>query len=206
MIVLDSRQRDARPSRASPTSRCRRCSASSRRRSRSSRTRRQEDQLFLARHDSDPFNRWQSLQDVAMALMVDAVGGKPWTRRRRSTPSPRRSRTRVTSEDARSRVQGHCLALPAEATDRPHHRQERRSRHDPRGAQRRCSRRSSGRIEAHARGDLPRDRTASAYAPDCRAGRAARAAQRRARACSSAAARPTARTLAREQYRDARPT
>jgi aminopeptidase N len=33
----------------------------------------QEDQLFLARHDTDPFNRWQSLQDVAMALMVNAV-------------------------------------------------------------------------------------------------------------------------------------
>ncbi|MET3926156.1 aminopeptidase N [Devosia sp. 2618] len=38
----------------------------------------QEDQLFLARHDSDPFNRWQALQDVGMALAVDAIGGKPW--------------------------------------------------------------------------------------------------------------------------------
>jgi aminopeptidase N len=37
----------------------------------------QEDQLFLARHDDDPFNRWQSLQDVATALMVGAVGGTP---------------------------------------------------------------------------------------------------------------------------------
>ncbi|CAN0517590.1 unnamed protein product, partial [Laminaria digitata] len=37
----------------------------------------QEDQLFLARHDSDPFNRWQALQDVAMALMLGAVGGTP---------------------------------------------------------------------------------------------------------------------------------
>ena len=38
----------------------------------------QKDKLFLARHDSDPFNRWQSLQDVAMTLMVEAVsnGGK----------------------------------------------------------------------------------------------------------------------------------
>src|SRR5690606_10656053 len=34
---------------------------------------------FLARHDSDPFNRWQSLQDVAEALIVDAVGGKDWS-------------------------------------------------------------------------------------------------------------------------------
>ncbi|WP_423068745.1 aminopeptidase N [Devosia sp. CN2-171] len=37
------------------------------------------DQLFLARHDGDPFNRWQALQDVAMKLVVDAVAGKPWT-------------------------------------------------------------------------------------------------------------------------------
>ncbi|MDB5507297.1 MAG: pepN [Devosia sp.] len=36
------------------------------------------DQLFLARHDSDPFNRWQSLQDVAMGMMIAAVGGKAW--------------------------------------------------------------------------------------------------------------------------------
>ena len=47
----------------------------------------QADRLFLARHDSDPFNRWQSLQDVAMALMLDAVAGKPWTAER-----PRRAR------------------------------------------------------------------------------------------------------------------
>src|SRR5690606_31018269 len=38
----------------------------------------QDDQLFLARHDSDPFNRWQALQDVGMALAVDAVRGTPW--------------------------------------------------------------------------------------------------------------------------------
>jgi aminopeptidase N len=37
------------------------------------------DQLFLARHDSDPFNRWQALQDASMALMLGAIGGKPWT-------------------------------------------------------------------------------------------------------------------------------
>lgn len=36
----------------------------------------QADRLFLARHDSDPFNRWQALQDVAMALLVEGVKGK----------------------------------------------------------------------------------------------------------------------------------
>ena len=39
----------------------------------------QADRLFLARHDSDPFNRWQSLQDVAMALMLGAIRGGDWT-------------------------------------------------------------------------------------------------------------------------------
>jgi aminopeptidase N len=38
----------------------------------------QDDQLFLARHDSDPFNRWQALQDVSMALLTAAVRGTPW--------------------------------------------------------------------------------------------------------------------------------
>ncbi len=38
----------------------------------------QQDRLFLAQHDSDPFNRWQALQDVGMALAVAAVGGQPW--------------------------------------------------------------------------------------------------------------------------------
>jgi aminopeptidase N len=38
----------------------------------------QADRLFLARHDSDPFSRWQSLQDVAMALMLGAIGGTDW--------------------------------------------------------------------------------------------------------------------------------
>ncbi|MDB5530532.1 MAG: pepN [Devosia sp.] len=38
----------------------------------------QENRLFLARHDSDPFGRWQALQDVSMALAVGAVNGTPW--------------------------------------------------------------------------------------------------------------------------------
>ncbi|RUT30971.1 aminopeptidase N [Arsenicitalea aurantiaca] len=35
----------------------------------------QAEKLFLARHDADPFNRWQALQDVAMKLIIDAVDG-----------------------------------------------------------------------------------------------------------------------------------
>jgi aminopeptidase N len=37
------------------------------------------DQLFLARHDTDPFNRWQALQDVSMRLLVNAVHGRAWS-------------------------------------------------------------------------------------------------------------------------------
>lgn len=37
------------------------------------------DQLFLARHDTDPFNRWQALQDVSMRLLTQAVAGKAWS-------------------------------------------------------------------------------------------------------------------------------
>jgi len=36
------------------------------------------DRLFLARHDQDPFGRWQALQDIAMSLLVTAAGGQPW--------------------------------------------------------------------------------------------------------------------------------
>ncbi|HEV7276171.1 MAG TPA: aminopeptidase N [Devosiaceae bacterium] len=44
----------------------------------------QEDRLFLARHDEDPFNRWQALQDVAMTLLVEAAEGTAWTDSQRS--------------------------------------------------------------------------------------------------------------------------
>jgi len=37
------------------------------------------DKLFLARHDSDPFGRWQALQDVSMGLLVEAANGTPWS-------------------------------------------------------------------------------------------------------------------------------
>jgi aminopeptidase N len=37
------------------------------------------DRLFLARHDEDPFNRWQALQDVATDMLVGAARGQPWT-------------------------------------------------------------------------------------------------------------------------------
>jgi aminopeptidase N len=37
----------------------------------------QDQLLFLARHDSDPFNRWQALQDVSLRLVLAALRGEP---------------------------------------------------------------------------------------------------------------------------------
>lgn len=39
----------------------------------------QDDLLFLARHDSDPFNRWDALQTASTALIADAAQGEPWS-------------------------------------------------------------------------------------------------------------------------------
>lgn len=39
----------------------------------------QDDLLFLARHDSDPFNRWDALQTVSTALIANAAQGKAWS-------------------------------------------------------------------------------------------------------------------------------
>lgn len=37
----------------------------------------QQDLLFLARHDSDPFNRWDALQTVSTNLMAASAAGRP---------------------------------------------------------------------------------------------------------------------------------
>ena len=39
----------------------------------------QNDLLFLARHDSDPFNRWDALQTASTTLIANAAVGKRWT-------------------------------------------------------------------------------------------------------------------------------
>jgi aminopeptidase N len=38
----------------------------------------EDDLLFLARHDADPFNRWDALQSVSTHLLADAAQGRPW--------------------------------------------------------------------------------------------------------------------------------
>ncbi len=39
----------------------------------------QDELLFLARHDNDPFNRWDALQTVTTSLVARAARGKPWS-------------------------------------------------------------------------------------------------------------------------------
>ena len=73
----------------------------------------EEDRLFLARHDSDPFNRWQALQDVAMSLMVEAFAGKRWGSKQIDALAQALEDT-VTSEELDPAFKAHALALPAE--------------------------------------------------------------------------------------------
>ena len=73
----------------------------------------QEDQLFLARHDSDPFNRWQALQDVAMALMLGAVGGTPMSASKISALADALEDT-VRSDTLDPAFKANALQLPAE--------------------------------------------------------------------------------------------
>lgn len=74
----------------------------------------QDDRLFLARHDSDPFNRWQALQDVGMALAIDAVGGKPWTEASVASLSEAFGET-LANETLDDAFKALALSLPAEA-------------------------------------------------------------------------------------------
>jgi aminopeptidase N len=73
----------------------------------------EDDQLFLARHDSDPFNRWQSLQDVAMKLMVDAVGGTPWADKAVDGLALALKDT-ITSDSLDPAFKAHAISLPPE--------------------------------------------------------------------------------------------
>ena len=71
------------------------------------------DQLFLARHDSDPFNRWQALQDASMALMLGAIGGKPWTDAQVSALAEALAET-LLSKSLDPAFKANALQLPAE--------------------------------------------------------------------------------------------
>ncbi len=74
----------------------------------------EDDQLFLARHDSDPFNRWQALQDVAMALLTRAARGTPWNAASVKALAAALADT-VTSADLDDAFKANVLSLPNEA-------------------------------------------------------------------------------------------
>ncbi len=75
----------------------------------------QADRLFLARHDSDPFNRWQALQDAAMTLMLDAVrnGGQLADKEATSALATALGDT-LENDNLDSAFKAHAMALPSE--------------------------------------------------------------------------------------------
>lgn len=73
-----------------------------------------EDQLFLARHDDDPFGRWQALQDVGMALAIAAIQGTPWSAADVSALSAAMGDT-LGSENLDDAFKALALQLPGEA-------------------------------------------------------------------------------------------
>ncbi|WDQ97839.1 aminopeptidase N [Devosia sp. J2-20] len=74
----------------------------------------QADQLFLAQHDSDPFNRWQALQDVGMGLAVAAIDGTPWSDASVKALSQAMAET-LASDTLDDAFKALALSLPAEA-------------------------------------------------------------------------------------------
>src|SRR5690606_20135800 len=75
----------------------------------------EEDQLFLARHDVDPFNRWQALQDVAGRLMVDAVRGTAWSSAQSGALAEAIEET-LNAKELDPAFKAHALGLPNELT------------------------------------------------------------------------------------------
>jgi aminopeptidase N len=73
----------------------------------------EDDRLFLARHDSDPFNRWQSLQDVSMDLMVRAHNGETWSEKQVDALAAALEDT-VRSSSLDDAFKAHALSTPSE--------------------------------------------------------------------------------------------
>jgi aminopeptidase N len=75
----------------------------------------ESDQLFLGRHDADPFNRWQALQDVAGRLMIEAVRGTPWSAAQSGALAEALEET-LNSKELDPAFKAHALSLPNELT------------------------------------------------------------------------------------------
>ncbi|WP_298902641.1 DUF3458 domain-containing protein, partial [uncultured Devosia sp.] len=73
------------------------------------------DQLFLARHDADPFNRWQALQDVSMRLLTEAVAGRAWSDAQVAAVADALEET-LASKELDAAYKALALGLPTEQT------------------------------------------------------------------------------------------
>ena len=73
----------------------------------------EDDRLFLARHDSDPFNRWQAIQDVMMDLLVRAHNGESWSEKQIDGLAAALEET-VTSKSLDDAFKGLSLTPPSE--------------------------------------------------------------------------------------------
>jgi aminopeptidase N len=71
------------------------------------------DQLFLARHDADPFNRWQALQDVGQSLMLAAIRDTAWSDAQAAALAAAFEET-LTSKALDPAFKSHALGLPNE--------------------------------------------------------------------------------------------
>ena len=72
----------------------------------------QEDRLFLARHDSDPYNRWQALQDIAVGLLIDDANGKSWAPGQAAALAAALADT-AASDTLDDAFKAHALTLPS---------------------------------------------------------------------------------------------
>ena len=147
--------------------------------------------LTLLRHDTDPFNRWQAAQTVAMRLLVgQASGGE--RRRRRRRGACRRAR-RLPRQATRWTIRPsppspcRCRRSRHRAGDRPRRRSGRRAPRPPRA----CAA-GSASVATAARLEVLRGRPRLEIAPTAptrRAPAGARCATRR----STSSPRPTRR-------------
>jgi aminopeptidase N len=160
----------------------------------------QADKLFLARHDSDPFGRWQALQDVATSLLLAAVRGEKWSDDEVGALAEALEET-LRSPELDASYRALTLSLPSEsllartiATDIDPDR-IRQARLDLLAA---VARRLESTLEELYRGNSISD----AYSPDdTQAGK--RALRNGALSMLTVGGRPLGAELAREQYEQA---
>ena len=140
---------------------------------------RREDQFFLARHDSDPFSRWQAyntlLTEALIAAFRNGLGGKPPAFAEKLV-----ALAGVIAADERLEhaFRALALALPGEADIAREIGKDIDPDVDLRRAARRWRRQSPGRTKASCASSTPRSNPRAASAPTRRAPAAARCATR----------------------------